>query len=384
MLETVLREKRVVTCLGSGGVGKTTVAASLGVRAALDGRKVLVLTIDPARRLANSLGLSALGNVETRIGEEQFAEFGLRPRGELWAMTLDLRRTWDDLITRHAPTPERREKILGNRLYRQLSTHLAGSLEYMAMEKVYELTRDRDYELIVLDTPPTAHALDFLDAPNRLVDLIDNDAARLVLVPALAAGKLGLNLFNFGSSFVLRSLARFTGAELLRDLAEFLTSFQGMYDGFKERASATKALLAGPETGFVLVTSPQPQVVEEAIFFAEELRREGISIAALVANRVHEDPLLDDGATEPRQVAVALARARVPNEGHPPFSERLSLTIEELSRLATRDRREVEHLREMSGGDIALYLVPRLRRDVHDLGGLAAVGRELLGQEAGA
>lgn len=376
-LSQVLRSNRVVVCVGSGGVGKTTVAASLGFQAALEGRKVLILTIDPARRLANSLGLSLQGNVETRIDPERFARHGFSPRGELWAMTLDLRRTWDDLVTRYAPDEERRERILKNRLYQQVSTTLAGSLEYMAMEKVYELSRDRDYDLLVLDTPPTAHALDFLDAPNRMLDLVDNEAARLMMIPALAAGKLGLNLFNFGSSFVVKGLARFTGVELLRDLADFLASFQGMYDGFKQRAAATKALLTGGQAAFVLVTSAQAHVVEEAVFFAEELRREDIAVASVVCNRVHVDPAERGGATTPHEIALALAYERVPNEGHPLLSERLARSIEDLSRIARSDRTEIERLRTVTGAGTPLYLVPRFDRDVYDLGGLAMVAREL-------
>lgn len=385
-LARILNSKRVVVCVGSGGVGKTTVAASLGFRAALEGRKVLILTIDPARRLANSLGLSMQGNVETRIDPERFAGQGLTPRGELWAMTLDLRRTWDDLVTRYAPDEERRERILQNRLYQQVSTTLAGSLEYMAMEKVYELSRNRDYDLLVLDTPPTAHALDFLDAPNRMLDLVDNEAAKLLMVPALAAGKLGLNLFNFGSSFIVKGLARFTGVELLRDLADFLSSFQGMYDGFKQRAAATKALLTGDESAFVLVTSAQAHVVEEAVFFAEELRREQIEVSAVICNRVHVDPTERGGARDAQEIALALANARVPNEsraaleGHeglPLLSERLARSIGDLARIARSDRAEIERLRTVTGTETPLYLVPRFDRDVYDLGGLGMIAREL-------
>ena len=370
MLDEVLRSRRVVVCVGSGGVGKTTVSAALGLRAAMSGRKTLVLTIDPARRLANSLGLSTLGNVETRISEEQFQAAGLAPKGELWAMTLDLSRTWDDLITRYAPSPERREQILQNRLYRSLSTQMAGSLEYMAMEKVYELERTGGYDLVVLDTPPTAHALDFLDAPNRLLDLFSHDAARWLLGGVLGVGRVGLSLVHLGSSYVLKTLARFTGTELLRSLAEFFLAFQGMYDGFKERAAATKELLAGPKSAFVLVTSPNPLTVDEAVFFAHELARSEIHVAAGIVNRVHKDPLAQPGATEAPAIALALARERVPNDGRPFLSERLETTVTELSRLARRDRHELQRFRTETRGAFPLEVVPRLARDVHDLAGL--------------
>lgn len=377
MLADVLANRSVVACVGSGGVGKTTVSAALGVRAALEGRRTLVLTIDPARRLANSLGLSSLGNVETRIEPEQFARVGLKPKGELWAMTLDLRRTWDDVVTRYAPTPDRREKILGNRLYRQLSTSLAGSLEYMAMEKVYELHRSGEYDLVVLDTPPTAHALDFLDAPNRLLDMLGNDAVKWMLGPALSAGKVGLSLFGFGSSYVFKTLARFTGVEMLRQMADFFVAFQGMYEGFKERAGAVKGLLSGPKTGFVLVTSPAPMTMDEAVFFAEILQREGIGVAAAVINRVHLDPTAAGGPVDAQHLALALARARVPNEGNPHLSERLAQTLEEMQLLALRDAAEIARFREATGTGVPIHPVPRFDRDVHDLAGLHAIGERL-------
>lgn len=375
-IDALLTSRRVVCCVGSGGVGKTTVAAALGLRASLLGRRTLILTIDPARRLANSLGLSTLGNVETRISPEQIRAAGHEPKAELWAMTLDLRRTWDDVVTRYAPTAEKRERILKNRLYKQVSTQLAGSLEYMAMEKVHELEQSGQWDLVVLDTPPTAHALDFLDAPNRLLDLIDNDAAKWLLSPALAAGRVGVNLLQFGSSFVIKTLSRFTGTELLRDLSDFLGSFQGMYEGFKERAAAVKAMLASERAGFVLVTSPNPQTVEEAIFFAEELARSNIRIQSAIANRVQPE-LGGGGHLDAPALALALAKSRVPNEGHPHLSERLERTIDELGALAERDRREIARLQAAVAQDFPLYVVPRFERDVHDVAALAKVNEAL-------
>jgi anion-transporting ArsA/GET3 family ATPase len=182
-----LAGRRIAVCVGSGGVGKTSVAAALALAHALEGGRALVCTIDPARRLANALGLTALGNVEARIPDARLEEAGLRPGGQLFAMMLDVKRTWDDLVTRHAPDPASRERILGNRLYQQMSAALAGSQEYMAMEKLHELAADRDYDLLVLDTPPTAQALDFLDAPARILDFLGSDAARTFLAPAVGA-----------------------------------------------------------------------------------------------------------------------------------------------------------------------------------------------------
>jgi anion-transporting ArsA/GET3 family ATPase len=377
VLDEVLASRRVVAVVGSGGVGKTTLSAALGVRAALQGRKVLVLTIDPARRLANSLGLSTLGNVETRIPDEAFRAAGLEPRGELWAMTLDLRRGWDDLIERYAPSRERRDKILQNPLYKALSTQMVGSLEYMAMEKVHQLEAAGGYDLVVLDTPPTAHALDFIDAPNRLLDLLSHDAARWLLGGAGGAGRLGLSFVQLGSGYVTKTLSRFTGTELLQGLADFFVAFQDMFDGFKERAAATKALLSGPKSAFVLVTSPHPMTVDEAVFFAGELQRAGISVAAGIVNRVHDDPLAEGGAVLAPDIALALAKARIPNGPVPHLSTRLERTIAEFSAMAARDAGQVEQLRTRTGRAFPIHRISRMSRDVHDLAGLWQVSQAL-------
>lgn len=365
-------DKRVLACVGSGGVGKTTCSAALGVRAAVEGKKALVLTIDPARRLANSLGLSSLGNVETRISDEQFRRAGLTPKGALWAMTLDLKLTWDELVTRYAPSEKRREQILGNRLYRQLSTALAGSLEYMAMEKVYGLSQSRDYDLIVLDTPPTTHALDFLDAPNRLLDVLDNDAAKWLLTPALAAGEVGLKLVNLGGSYVAQTLAKFTGVDLLRELAQFLVAFGGMYDGFKERAARVKELLASEGAGFVLVTSPGPLPVDEAIFFAQALREARIPVQAAVVNRVYAERAPASVA----ELGAALAAENVPDEGGS-LATRVGRTLANYAELARADRVQIARLAAALGPGTPLHQVPRLAKDVHDIAGLWTVDRHL-------
>ena len=371
MIDALLSSHRVVACVGAGGVGKTTLAATLALRAALSGRRTLVLTIDPARRLANALGLSTMGNRETRIDLSSTGG-----EGELWAMTLDLSSGWDDLVRRHATSTAQQERILGNRLYRTLSTQLSGSLEYMAMEKLHELEASGRWDLVVLDTPPTAHALDFLDAPNRLVDLFESDAARLLVGGASGLGRFGLSLVQMGSGLVLKSLARFTGAELLEALSDFFGAFQGMYDGFKQRAAATRALLTGPRAAFVLVTSPDVSAVDEALFFAHELRRAGIGLGAAIVNRLGVDPLASGGASGDTEIALALARERIANPT-PHLSERLAKTIAELSGKAAADRLEVERLRRSLAGDVPLYGVTRVPRDVHDLAGLAAVSARL-------
>ena len=375
-----LEGRRVVCCVGSGGVGKTTTAAAIALRCAVRGMRTLVLTIDPARRLANSLGLKALGNRETRIDGEQFAAAGLEPRGELFAMMLDMKLTWDDLVHRVAPDAARARAILDNRLYQKLSTVMAGSLEYMAMEKVYELYEGRRYDVVVLDTPPTSNALDFLHAPDRILDLLENDAARVVLGPILKAGKIGLRLFNLGSTYVLRTLARFTGADFLRDLAAFMMAFEGMYDGFKVRAANVKRMLASPEAGFVLVTSPDAHVIDEARFFHGALAQEGIATAAVVINRFERDPRRQGGAETAEALREALLLAQIPDKGEPPLCQRLVRTLEEQATLADLDRRAVERL-TMVLDPVPVFTVPRLRKDVHDLAGLWQIDGYLAGGE---
>ncbi|TMA26735.1 MAG: ArsA family ATPase [Deltaproteobacteria bacterium] len=376
-LAQVLEGRKVICCVGSGGVGKTTVAAALALSAAIEGKRALVLTIDPARRLANSLGLKELGNQETRIAPELFAQAGLHPRGEMWAMMLDLKLTWDELVERQARSPEQARAILTNKLYQTLSTAMAGSLEYMAMEKVYEVHTARRFDVVVLDTPPTTNALDFLHASDRILDVLDNDAMRIILGPMLRAGKLWFKLLAAPSAMVLRTLARFTGTDFLRDLADFMIAFEGMYEGFKERAARVKALLTSPEAGFVLVTAPNPLTIQEALFFHQALREDRIATAAVVVNRVQRDPRRHGGPDNVAAMREALMLAQIKDSGD--LAERLCTTLTEQSMLADLERREVERLsRTLSG--VPLLIVPRLRKDVHDLSGLWQIDQFLGGQ----
>jgi len=373
-MATLLAQRKVVCCVGSGGVGKTTTAAALALRFAVEGKRTLVLTIDPARRLANSLGLSALGNRETRIGEEMFRAAGLTPRGEMYAMMLDLKLTWDELVDRQAPSPDKARQIKENRLYQTLSTVMAGSLEYMAMEKVYELSRTGRFDVVVLDTPPTANALDFLHAADRIVDVLDNDALRLLLGPLLKGASIGLRLFALPTGIILKTLARFTGQDFLRDLAQFFVAFEGMYEGFKERAGEVKRLLSSKDAAFVLVTSPNPLTIEEALFFHRALLADGVRTAAVVVNRVQRDPHRFSGPDAVPALREALQLAQIKDGGDPSLSQRLSRTLAEQATLADLDRREVERLARMLSG-VPLYKVPRLRKDVHDLAGLWQIDR---------
>jgi anion-transporting ArsA/GET3 family ATPase len=287
-------------------------------------------------------------------------------------MMLDVKRTWDDLVARHAPDRARQERIYKNRLYQQLSSALAGSQEYMAMEKLYELATERDYDLVVLDTPPTAHALDFLEAPDRMLDFLGNETARTLLAPAAAAGRFGLKLFQLGGSYAAKTLARFTGGDVLADLAELMGSFQGMYEGFKNRAAAVRTLLAQPDVGFVIVSSASPRSVDEALFFHERLHAEGMPIAGVVANRV-TTPLWAGGALPGSdELRAALAAIGAPDAS---LAARLARTIDEHEVIARADAREVERFFAAARGP--QVAVPRLETDVHDLAGLARLAERL-------
>ncbi|WP_426754282.1 ArsA family ATPase [Myxococcus sp. Y35] len=363
-LAPALAGKRVLICVGSGGVGKTTAAAALALRASVDGRSSMVCTIDPAKRLANSLGLTALGNAEMRVPATALEPLGVQPRAALYAMMLDMKQTWDDLIARVA-SPEQRERILSNRFYQSLSTALAGSQEYISMEKLWELRRSSNYELIVLDTPPTAHALDFLDAPNRVLDFLDNDAAKWLLTPALKAGKLGMSLFN-RSGYVMRGLAKFTGTEMLQELSNFMLAISSLNEGFRERARGVRQLLEDPNTGFVLVTSPHPERMDEAIHFHKMLKQHRMEVVSLVVNRVHAMP------TETYwQDAATLAPSR---------RAKVEETLREQQIMAEQDRAGIAQLAAACPG-VPIVQVPRFAMDVHDISALWRTGRYLVGDE---
>jgi anion-transporting ArsA/GET3 family ATPase len=349
---------------GAGGVGKTTVAAALALRAALLGRKVLVCTIDPSRRLATSLGLIRLPDRPRALG---LSRLGPRPGGALWAMTLDTRRTFDELVERHMPTAEARRRVLGNRFYKQVSSALAGSHEYMAMEKLLELEADARFDLVVLDTPPTRHALDFLEAPERLMGFLDTTVLRYFLKPYFVAGRLTLKVATRTGALALSLADRFLGLQFLRDLSEFFLAFEGMYDGFKARAAQVHELLRGPTAGFVVVAGPSPPALDEALYFHRRLKEGEMPFVAFVVNRVHPDPAstpTQRGALSPtldRQLAAAL----------------LAMFRDE-QRVARRERRLLGRLAAQTGEPLAI--VPERDADVHDLRGLKAIGESLVAE----
>ncbi|MFI4985504.1 MAG: ArsA family ATPase [Solirubrobacterales bacterium] len=356
--------KRICICTGSGGVGKTTTAAAVAMGLAAQGRRVAVVTIDPARRLASSLGLEELGNEPRLVEPAHFAGQGIELRGELWAMMLDAKRTFDELIDVLAPDVATRNAILANRIYQELSTAVAGSQEFTAVAKLYELDASDRFDAIVLDTPPSRNALDFLDAPERLTGFLQGRALKVITAPTGVAATITAR----GSGLLFSALRRITGVDLLTDLSAFFRVLGGVVDGFAERASAVSWLLGDPATTFLIVTSPEPTSVEEAIFLRRRLGQADMPFGGLVVNRVRvlarNRPAIDESA-----LAADL-------DGDHRLAAR---SIEVLADLRALARRDAASLRRLSAefGEQRPILVPQLDRDVSDVAGLVAVQRFL-------
>ncbi len=374
--ETVLGEllanRRALIVVGPGGVGKTTTSAALAVRAARDGKRVLVLTVDPAKRLANSLGLAALGNEETRIDDALFDSANVPLNGgALFGMMLDIKRTFDDLVERHAPNDDVKQRIFSNPFYDQASTALAGSQEYMAMEKLYEIRERDNYDLVILDTPPTSNALDFLSAPDRLEDFLGSSSTRMLLKGMKAAGKLGLGFLRLNTR-IMRGLNKFVGADTFLALLEFIQSFHEMYDGFKERAGRVRTILRSPDVAFIVVTSTEQSSIDEASFFHEQLKRSQMPFGAMVVNRTRQSYL---EGTSQAGLAARVAEAVEPHvdTAAPAVGERAAWAVERYEALAAVDGERTDALRAHLGktGD-SLVPVPLFERDIHDIASLSA------------
>lgn len=343
-MASIVDERSIIICTGTGGVGKTTTAAVLALEAARRGRRAVVVTIDPAKRLADTLGIPELGNTPSPITGDW--------PGELSALMLDTKTTFDSLVRTYAGDSEQAERILGNRFYRNISGALSGTQEYMAAEKLHELHESGDFDLVVVDTPPTRHALDFLDAPRRLTAFLDHKLFRTLVAPTRAY----LRAVNVAATAFVRAAGRVVGAEALEDGLAFFAAFEGMEQGFRQRAATVQALLTDPATAYVLVASPRADTVAEATYFADRLEQSRVAVAALVVNRVH--PRFGDG----------------------PIPERTDGLHANLADFRTMADGEERHLVDLAGrvAPAPVVRVPFLPHDVHDLDALAEIGTHLL------
>ncbi len=369
-LSALVRDKRLIVCVGAGGVGKTTTAAAVALRAALEGRRALVLTIDPARRLANALGLQEIGNRATRVDLQGRERAG----GELWAMMLDPRATLDDVVRRVAPTPQLREALYANRIYRHIAGSFSGSQEYMATEQLYDVALTGRYDLVVLDTPPVKNALDFLDSPGRLTRFLDKQIMKWFL--AQEEPGVGRRLLAGTSTVIYGLLGHVFGREFLDELATFFRLFGEIYEGFHARHEAVARLFAAPDTAFAVVSAPTDSATDVAAFFLDELRARGMAAQALVVNQVHQagPPVTDPtaalgdalGAALPGQDAVTRAA----------FVARLAAAHARLREVVRTETARVAALSARVRGT-PLVTVPRQRAEVHDLDGLLTLHRAL-------
>ena len=354
-LGRLVEERGIVVCCGSGGVGKTTTAAVLALEGARRGRRAVVVTIDPAKRLADTLGIGSLTNTPKRIDGDW--------PGELSALMLDTKSTFDALVAKYSADPAQAERILANRFYRNISGALSGTQEYMAGEKLYELHEEGDFELVVVDTPPTRNALDFLDASRRLTNFLDHRLYRMLMAPTRAY----LKAVNVAAQAFLRTVTKVVGGEVLDDALGFFNAFEGMEAGFRERAARVQALLADPCTAFVLVASPRQDTVEEAAYFARKLDESSIPVEALVVNRMH--PRFGDGGRVEADLARATTLAGTP----------LGSLYANLADFRSMADGEESHLRGLTAEvePAPVVRVPFLADDVHDLDTLAEIGTHL-------
>jgi anion-transporting ArsA/GET3 family ATPase len=377
---------RIIVCCGSGGVGKTTTAAAVGLRAAERGRHVVVLTVDPARRLAQSMGLSSLDNTPRPVPLRDAAE-----GGTLDAMMLDMKRTFDEIVEAHAD-PDRAGQILANPFYQSLSSSFAGTQEYMAMEKLGQLRRTEQWDLIVVDTPPSRSALDFLDAPQRLSRFLDGRLIKLLTAPTRAGGRAYLKVVNVSFGVLTGIVTKVLGAQVLRDVQTFVSAFDTMFGGFRERAEDTYRLLQTPGTAFLVVATPEPDALREASYFVERLSEDRMPLAGLILNRVHRSPAARLSAARSLAAAEALLPAGAPGDqahsaggnGGTPLAEatKYPLAVAALRLHAERMQLIAAERRLSQRFTAAHPAVPVARviaqpEDVHDLAGLRVIGESL-------
>jgi len=361
--------------VGSGGVGKTTTAAMVALAGARRGKKALVLTIDPAKRLANSLGLPKLDHEEREVPSDVLGQAGpVAPGGRLFAMMLDQKRAFDEVVSRYAKDPAAVTRIFENSIYREISGSLTGSHEYAAMAKLYQIHVEGDYDLIVVDTPPTAHALDFLDAPDKITGAINSPAVEWFVKPLKATGSFSLKMVGVGGSFVLKRIAKFVGSQFLEQMAQFFVEFGDVLDGFRERAREVTKLLRSDALGFLLIAAPEPAAVDEALFFHERLVQQSMPFLGFVVNRVHPE-----GPEEPTPGEVTRALEHRPELADlAPYdlaraAEPLVAATHELEILADADAIQIRRLKQ-AAPDRPLVVVPIQDEDVHDVRALGVLG----------
>ncbi len=379
------RRTRIIVCCGSGGVGKTTIAAAIGLRAAERGRHVVVLTVDPARRLAQSMGLTSLDNTPRLVpgvGSETSdpqAGNGADSAGSLHAMMLDMKRTFDEIVEAHAD-PDRAAQILANPFYQSLSSSFAGTQEYMAMEKLGQLRRADEWDLIVVDTPPSRSALDFLDAPQRLSRFLDGRLLRLLTAPAKVGGRAYLRVLNAGFGIVTGVLTKILGTQVLRDVQTFVTALDTMFGGFRERADYTYQLLRAPGTSFLVIAAPEDDALREASYFVERLDQERMPLAGLILNRVQRRSAAHLSAARSRgaaEVLQAAGPAAAPDD-QPETARLLAIAALRLHadrmEQAAAQRRTAEHF-TAAHPLVPVAEIPAEAEDVHDLDGLRRIGK---------
>ncbi len=357
----IFNKKRIIICCGSGGVGKTTTSAAIALYAASLGKKTIVLTIDPAKRLATAMGLGTLENTPKKIPLAGNS-------GKLFAMMLDTKRTFDRLIERYTSNPETRKSIYENSLYQYMSNMIAGSQEYMAMEKLYELYHDGDYEVMILDTPPTRHALDFLDAPQKMSQLTKNSLLKWFLKPGFFAGRVGFGIFRKSTEKILSVFDRLAGLSFLHELAEMISLMGTLLSGFHERAEAVDKLLREDFSGFLLITSTSSASIQDSLYFYQKIKEYDLPFLGFVINRVHV------GVVGPMENKI--------KEFPSPLREKVMARLEDYEQLAERDQKAVTLLKKMGGGKVYYATIPLFSEDVHDLEGLQEMSEALFFQEA--
>ena len=378
-MKELIKEKKLLICVGAGGVGKTSLSATIGLQAAIMGRKVLVLTIDPAKRLANSLGLKEFGNTETKI---DLSLTGLPAvEGELWAMMLDGQKTFDELIENLADDEETRKRILENNIYQGITDTIVGNQEYMATEKLYDVVSSGRYDLVVLDTPPVKNALDFLDSPGRMARFVDKRVMKWFLTTKVKKKGLLNRLLTGTSSALFRLLGYIFGQEFLEDIAVFFVNFRDLYEGFQERHSAVEKIFRDQDTAFLIVCAPHDPALEVANFFLNELKNRNMHTPAVIANQCH---IAEFDAPDPQEFLSAEASALMQDLGAHTDSTllaRMRTAHKRLRNLCKEEESLLKKLRSNLQSHQQLFRIPRFHGEVHDIGSLNKVGQALLHQD---